>query len=594
MNTLFKFVDEVVFKPYLASKGLNMAEMTTQSIRNQRTRATNKWDALLNNIDIHDVKHNSRRWIVVRYGEFSVQAEHNALEAERVLPYDSFTLGFVDYAPIVEKMRAVLPKTVSVNIMRNATTDGHALLSFQPTSDGSGYISTLVKDALSAMVSNTGVRTEFYLDPVSLDPYSNKFAGQVTDDLAFWMGDVVDALDSASKIGGGMRDALIRAMRERRGKTHFEYTIPTHDTTEQFERFLDKIGTKFEDTTTQVIKQMPVAKHGKLASRRWGIEVETGGARGVTTPDEWDRKYDGSLTSAYTSSGTHYIDPEDCPDYDHVNETVTRDFRAGDWYYDEKGRYITVQEAGTLTIPNPDYEPADYCSSCGDVELDEYYDGDDSDCAEFVSPILKSFHSRGLESLIDQLQHNPQNNSAGIHVHVEADDLTPKMVGAVVVSYQVIEKLIESSYNRTARSYCKPRSPRDVIQVMKGVKVAKKVPSRHDYDNDFVTGDRYHSVNLCALSAHGTIEFRAMGPVTEAHNMTADSGIDYDHLIKWASFCREIVNVAKAGAPIREWSAVKNFQDVINIFVRYGKEVPSILGSELAEQLADISEMAEV
>jgi hypothetical protein len=93
-----------------------------------------------------------------------------------------------------------------------------------------------------------------------------------------------------------------------------------------------------------------------------------------------------------------------------------------------------------------------------------------------------------------------------------------------------------------------------VARILKSAKSAKA-------GQNVYTGDRYHSVNLQSLSSHTTIEFRAMGPVYE-----------YEYLIRWAYFVREMVNVAKANVPVKRWTSVKTFADVIAIFAEYGKE----------------------
>lgn len=74
-------------------------------------------------------------------------------------------------------------------------------------------------------------------------------------------------------------------------------------------------------------------------------------------------------------------------------------------------------------------------------------------------------------------------------------------------------------------------------------------------------GDRYVTLNLQSLNRHGTVEFRAMGPV-----------YDYDYLVRWAMFCREMVNIAKAGVTAKEWNSVNSWADLTALFAKYGKE----------------------
>lgn len=292
---------------------------------------------------------------------------------------------------------------------------------------------------------------------------------------------------------------------------------------------------KKQHTSEIHISKMPVLPAGSPSSRRWGIEVETGAARLVEqVPDGWRNISDGSLYSAYDGE---YIDPEDCE------------------YADEHQEEIEVRVVATdqiLMIDNPDYvDPAD-CDSCGEQD-----GGDSNDCREFVSPILTSVHSDGLRQLTDYLEPGPVTSSAGLHVHVEAEGLTASQVRELVMGYDAIEWLIEASYQREERGYCKRRSARELLSFARSVKAN---PSQRV--QDIRKGDRYVTVNLQALDEHGTIEFRAMGPV-----------YNYDHLTKWATFCREMVNAAGRGARAAEFAKVRNWDDLIRIFQKYGVEV---------------------
>lgn len=296
-----------------------------------------------------------------------------------------------------------------------------------------------------------------------------------------------------------------------------------------------------EELRRNNINTLSIPEHGLKSSRQWGIEVEAAGARHTDTPKGgWDRKYDSSLESAYEDYGGQYIYSEDCPENDHAEYII-----------DENGE----------EVENPDYMYEYDCIFCGDAREEQQND----DTGEFVSPILHSFHSRGLERLVGQLQNEPQNSSAGIHVHVDVDDLTPKQIGGLVFGYEMIEPLLEVSYQRETRSYCKSRYPDETLSVIRSTRTAT-VKAHRNYREQGAghaidPGDRYVSLNLCSLSAHGTVEFRAMGPVYE-----------YEHLIKWAHFCREMVNLAKANVTQKEWSSIRSFGDLRVLFAKYGAE----------------------
>jgi len=277
-------------------------------------------------------------------------------------------------------------------------------------------------------------------------------------------------------------EAMRRASKTADAAREAEKRKAVRSGTGDFNGFFTKLMDKKSENVERIVEKFAIAPHGLRSSRNWGIEVETGGARGAVKPAGWDSRADGSLRSAYE-------------------------------------------------------------------------DGDRSaDCREFVSPILHSFHSKGLESLTAHLSTQPQNDTSGIHVHVDVDDLTPRQLGSLTYGYSAIEPLLASSYQREVRTYCMPRSLGAVRDTLRSSKTAA---TKHDVSR----GDRYLSLNLNALNRHGTVEFRAMGPV-----------YDYEYLIRWAYICRELVNVARANVKQAEWNRVNSFEDLHKLFVKYGKE----------------------
>jgi hypothetical protein len=291
---------------------------------------------------------------------------------------------------------------------------------------------------------------------------------------------------------------------------------------------------------------------GIKSSRRWGIEIETGAGRDITSiPDQWESKGDGSLESAYGERyETRDIPEEECD-------------RAYYHRLPEDHRYYA--------------NPA-FCSYHGEdiqVYVDDY---NDDDCVEVVSPILSSMHSRGLQSLCNDLEHAPRTESAGIHVHVEAKDLTMRQVRELLLSYDHIEPLIEASYDRTERGYCKRRSTGELLTIVRQIKDNPTHTIRQ-----IERGDRYVTVNLWSLTAHGTIEFRAMGPI-----------YNYDHLTRWAMFCREMVNTVAAGATAKEWGRVKDWAGVEKMFRKYGVELNWAEGHKSPADASTEHELAAV
>lgn len=389
----------------------------------------------------------------------------------------------------------------------------------------------------TAIQGNTGSNPRLGAESVYID---DRREDGVPLHRVYWL--LYTAKSTSQNLAAMMRLAL-------RGNMKTVIEVKRHDTSESFEKFLEARSKMRPHYGAASIENLPIPEIGSTTNgRTWGIEVEAAGARGVDSPgDGWDRRGDGSLRSAYSGGNRS---SEDCPDHDH-NEELYRD---GEW------------------IENPDYEDPDYCDWL------EYDDGDDDygDCAEFVSPILYEGGNQELRTLLSELIDEPQNDSAGIHIHVGAKDLSPKQIGGLVFAYQMIEPIITEAYRREERGYCRVRRPDSVISTMRSTNKpgARKTRSENGSGDVIDYGDRYLSLNLCALEAHGTVEFRAMGPVYE-----------YDHLIKWALFCREMVNMAKADTPPKVWTSIKSWAQLEAAMVRYGSELKGIRVAELEEQI---------
>jgi hypothetical protein len=290
-----------------------------------------------------------------------------------------------------------------------------------------------------------------------------------------------DALRSASENKLSNQPKHVRNERKRSG-----------DSEQGFTAWLEKRAANSVSGGRAIIANLPAAEHGKASSRKWGIEVESPGARGLDAPQGWRSVGDGSLNSAYD---------------------------------------------------------------------DGYQNGD---CQEFVSPILHSFHSKGLEFLTDEMTDRPQNDSAGLHVHVEASDLSAPQLGAIVFGYQIIEPIIKAAYQRSKWQYCNLRTNYDVLRLFKALSA--------DEGADY--GTRYTTLNLQSLEEHGTIEFRAMGPVYE-----------YEYLIRWASFCREMVNTAKNGAKAKDYQKVVDEASLRALFIKFGNETVDNALSEMTDEI---------
>lgn len=303
--------------------------------------------------------------------------------------------------------------------------------------------------------------------------------------------------------------------------------------TGDFSRFLQKVHSQLQPNDNP-FEDAPILPRGTLSSRKWGIEIEAVHIDGVSTPEFWELKGDGSLR------------PITLPE-------------------------IEAHAEGCNSLQPPGCD----CGACrNDCDCSAGRSGS-SRTGEWNSPILRSFHSRGLEYLCSQLEDRQTNDSAGIHVHVSAADLTPEQAAKVALIYTALEPLFKSQYFRNRRNYCEEISASGVLSRIKSMKAAQRA-GKSIRTTDSSEG-RYYTVNLEALRSHGTIEFRAMGPK-----------YNYEHLIKWAWFLREILNLAKSNAPQRAWASARTFRDVVEVFAKYGKETPTPEWSTAKEPARDI------
>lgn len=333
--------------------------------------------------------------------------------------------------------------------------------------------------------------------------------------------------------------------------------------------------------TEQHVGSLPFVPHGLSSSRRWGIEVESGGARGVNAPAQWTRTSDGSLRSAYDG----WVEVQDFEPHD---EEVT-EYRPIRNCTNANRHVFEVEVVGNdgrwTYGPNPNYmDPAD-CEQCGEITRIVHmtpqtitHSSQSGDCAEFVSPILVSMHSTGLEAITSQLATRPQNSTAGVHVHVEASDLSEKQVATLIFGYDILEPLLEASYRREERRFCLRREADTVLGMARKLRPGAEPPTRDEVRG----GNRYVTLNTTALNAHGTIEFRAMGPVYE-----------YDYLVRWAMLCRELVNLAAAGVTVQQFSRIKSWNDLLMLLAEYGKEYVRAATYELTGETGHAADLVK-
>lgn len=262
---------------------------------------------------------------------------------------------------------------------------------------------------------------------------------------------------------------------------------------------------------------IPILPAGTASSRTWGIEIEVVAAARTSRPRGWDARGDGSLEPAEYESECE-CGCDDCCEYD---------------------------------------------SHCG------YDDCQSGDCVEYVSPILNHFNSDGVRRICTDLEGAPCNDSPGIHIHVGASDLTAPDIARLVVAYSAVSPYIWPLMHRERVNYCRDITTDTIaywLSIAKDVALHKfEIADQHYSQPRYLQGDqpddRYHDINLKALGAHGTVEFRALGPI-----------YDYEHIIRWAWFCREMVNISKLPLPQSTWTNVRSMADVIKILQTYGRE----------------------
>ncbi len=138
--------------------------------------------------------------------------------------------------------------------------------------------------------------------------------------------------------------------------------------------------------------------------------------------------------------------------------------------------------------------------------------------------------------------------------------MTAGDVARLSVAYSAISPFLEPLLHRESRNYCRDITAQNIKHWLNQTRRAFDQRDKHQvvYDQP---DDRYHDLNLQALRGHGTIEFRALGPI-----------YDYEHIVRWAWLCRELTNVSKLNLPQTIWTSVRSMADVVKILRTYGKE----------------------
>lgn len=233
-------------------------------------------------------------------------------------------------------------------------------------------------------------------------------------------------------------------------------------------------------------------------------------------------------------------------------------------------------------------------------------DGKWYDPWEFVSPIISTTFDPGLKQLCDQVDGTVKYQRAGVHIHVNATDrdgnrLTRQQIDRLLFLYNSVSPLFDPILMRRTREFCKPydldewvegwrrRSypekaarylPGDPRHGIRGVgpgseDVVENVAQRMRlYKTGHADRDnihRYRDVNVESLAKHGTIEFRALGAV-----------YNYEHIVKWAWMCREMVNYAASPRPLPFLTGVTTLDEFLYRLRSVAVESLSLSRSERA------------
>lgn len=131
-------------------------------------------------------------------------------------------------------------------------------------------------------------------------------------------------------------------------------------------------------------------------------------------------------------------------------------------------------------------------------------DGSVSGGCEVVSPVLSGQDGlTQVETVMTALRDagGTVDVSCGLHVHVDARDLTGDQFARVFGFYTERQPLFDQlvAPSRRRNQYCRPYRS-DEIDDIKGQAVRN--------DKQVYWSDRYRTVNVCSFGRHGTIEFR--------------------------------------------------------------------------------------
>lgn len=257
-------------------------------------------------------------------------------------------------------------------------------------------------------------------------------------------------------------------------------------------------------------------------TRPWGFEIEA--------PQGWKIPYSDipSELNATTDGSVHseisYAPDEcecDCEECDHSCDCDNCDIRNG---YNE-------------------------LEHCGSAECQPGYN-------EFSSegPLRESLPD-SLVNLCKLLDGTEQNDSAGVHVHVEAKDLNCLEISRVLRIYANLTPLMTAIAGRTSERMAADMNSeqgKDTIENLYNSGTTRWQDVRmYNYH-------RYQAVNVTALPKYGTLEFRQMA-----------CNFDAKQVASWGRLHRGLISAVKAGLRPFETESVETLADYLRILSRY-------------------------
>lgn len=179
---------------------------------------------------------------------------------------------------------------------------------------------------------------------------------------------------------------------------------------------------------------------------------------------------------------------------------------------------------------------------------------------ELVSPVLSG--NAGIEQVKKVCEALKTigvkvNKSCGLHVHIDARQLSVRDIKAVIGRYALNEDIIDAFMPISRRGnnnrYC-ASILNDYQSQSQAFQTLEDCITIRDIAEDFAHEDRYFKLNIQSYLRHGSIEFRQ-------HSGT----IVADKIVNWIGFCQQFVDGAVAGVNLGHTGTfAERFEDLFS------------------------------